>query len=233
MTTALARRFKVDVSTDGTTWLPLKGINDLNPPITPNRQPANDYDSNGWNSFEKTMQSWALTIKALRKTVAGVFDAGQELVRAAQLQFGDSGRVYVRWYDRNGAPEAFSGRAIVGWAPSKTGVADLDEVTITLTGDGILTAITNPYAAAAVAVITSATPSAVAVGGQVQINGSGFIGTIATTGVKFGATNATSWIVVSDNVIIAVMPTGSAGAANIVVTNAAGPSTALSYTRGA
>lgn len=233
MSTALARRFKVDVSADGTTWIPLKGINDLNPPVSPTLVAADDYDSNGWNSFEKTMQSWILTIKALRKTTAGVFDAGQELVRAAQLPFGDSARVYVRWYDRNGAPEAFSGLAIVGWVPSKTGVADLDEVTITLTGDGALASITNPYAAAAVPVLTSALPTAVAVGGQVQIKGSGFTGTVATTGVKFGATNATSWVVVSDQLIVAVMPTGSAGAANVVVTNAAGASTALSYTRGA
>jgi len=232
MSTALARRFKVDVSADGTTWIPLKGINDLNPPVSPTLVAADDYDSNGWNSFEKTMQSWILTIKALRKTAAGVFDAGQELVRAAQLPFGDAARVYVRWYDRNGAPEAFSGLAIVGWVPSKTGVADLDEVTITLTGDGVLAAITNPYAAASIPVLTSALPTAVAVGGQVSIKGSGFTGTVATTGVKFGATNATSWVVVSDQLIVAVMPAGTAGAANITVTNAAGVSAAFSYTRG-
>jgi hypothetical protein len=233
MSTALARRFKVDVSADGTTWIPLKGINDLNPSISPTNQSADDYDSNGWASFEKTMQTWTLVAKALRKTTAGVFDAGQELVRAAQVQWADAARVYVRWYDRNGAPEAWSGTALVGWVPSKTGVADLDEVTITLSGDGVLTAISNPYAAAAVPVVTAATPSGVAAAGQVQIKGSGFTGTIATTGVKFGATNATSWVVVSDQLIVAVMPTGSAGAANITVTNAAGTSAAFSYTRGA
>lgn len=233
MATALARRFKVDVSADGTTWVPFMGINDLNPPITPDLQSADDYDSDGFKSFEKTMQSWILTIKALRKTSAGVFDAGQELVRNAQLKWGDAARVWVRWYDRNGAPEAFSGKALVGWVPSKTGVADLDEVTVTLTGDGVLSTITNPYNASTVPVILTASPSGVAVGGQVEITGTGFTGTIATTGVKFGATNATSWIVISDNVIVAIMPTGTAGAANIVVTNAAGPSAAFSYTRGA
>lgn len=233
MTTALARRFKVDVSADGTSWIPVKGISDLNPPIKPTLVAADDYDTDGWNGFEKTMQSWIVTLKVLRKTIAGVFDQGQELIRAAQLGFGDAARVYVRWYDRNGAPEAFSGRAIVGWEPSKTGVADLDEVSITLTGDGALAPIMNPYNATAVPVLLSASPLAVAAGGQVKITGSGFTSTIATTGVKFGATNATSWIVISDNVIVAIMPTGSAGAANIVVTNAVGPSTALPYTRGA
>jgi len=233
MSTALARRFKVDVSNDGTTWIPLKGVNDLNPSIKATNQSADDYDSNGWSGSEKTMQTWTVTVKALRKTTSGVFDAGQELVRAAQTGWDVAARVYVRWYDRNGAPEAWSGLALVDWVPSKTGVADLDEVTITLSGDGILTPISNPYAAAVVPVLTSALPTAVAVGGQVQIKGSGFTGTIATTGVKFGATNATSWVVVSDQLIVAVMPTGSAGAANVTVTNAAGVSAALSYTRGA
>lgn len=232
MTTALARRFKVDVSADGTTWVNLKGIDDLNPAISPNLVGSDDYDTNGWSSFEKTMQGWVLTIKALRKTIAGVFDPGQELVRGRQLNFGDTARIYVRWYDRNGAPEAFSGLALVGWVPSKTGVADLDEVTITLTGDGTLTQITNPYSAAAIPVLISASPSGVAAGGIVQIVGTGFIGTVPTTGVKFAAVNATSWIVVSDNLIVAVMPAGSAGSAAITVTNAAGASNpTLPYTR--
>jgi hypothetical protein len=51
--------------------------------------------------------------------------------------------------------------------------------------------------------------------------------------VKFGATNATSWLVVSDSLIVAVMPAGTAGAANITVTNSAGTSPAFTYVRGA
>lgn len=226
MTTALARRFKVDVSTDGSSWVNLKGIDDLNPAISPNLQAADDYDSNGFNSFEKTMQGWILTIKALRKTTAGVFDPGQELVRAAQLNFGDTARVYVRWYDRNGAPEAFSGLALVGYTASKTAVADLDEVTITLTGDGALTAISNPYAAAAIPVVLSVLPSGLGAGGLVTIKGTNFTGTVSTTGVKFGGTNATTFQVISDSVISAVLPAGGAGTITVLVTNAAGGSVA-------
>jgi hypothetical protein len=231
MTTALARRFKVDVSADNTTWLPFKGINDLNPPVSPTLVAADDYDSNGWNQFEKTMQSWILTIKALRKTVAGAFDPGQELVRAAQLQVGDAARVYVRWYDRNGAPEAFSGRAIVGWAPSKTGVADLDEVTVTLTGDGILSPITNPYSISTVPVITAISPSGKGAGQGVSIYGSGFTGLVSTSGVKFNAVNATDFSFQSDGLITAVLPAGSAGTTPVIVTNATGASIPFNYTR--
>jgi len=235
MTTALARRFKVDLSTIAapTTWVNLKGINDLNTPVSPTLQAADDYDSNGFNSFEKTMQGWVVTAKARRGTNAGVFDPGQELVRLANLQFGDLARLNIRWYDRNGAPEAYQGIAICGFVPSKTGVADLDEATMTFTGDGILSAIANPYAAAAVPVVLAATPSGASVGQLVTITGTGFIGTVATTGVKFNNVNATSWSVVSDNTIVAVMPAGSAGVGNIVVTNGAGASASFPYTRGA
>lgn len=234
MPTALARRFKVDVSTVAapTSWVNLKGINDLNPAISPTLVGSDDYDSNGFSSFEKTMQGWVLTIKALRKTVAGVFDAGQELVRAAQLGFGDAARVNVRWYDRNGAPEAFSGLAVVGYSASKTGVADLDEVTITLTGDGILSAISNPWNVAAIPVITGITPSGKAAGGAVAIQGANFTGTVPTTGVKFAGTNATSFDVINDNLITAVLPAGSGGLITVLVTNAAGGSVATNnYTR--
>lgn len=233
MSTSLARRFKFQVSSDGSSWLSIAGVTDLSPNETPTMQSADDYDSNGFAAFEKTLTGWKIVAKANRKNTSGVFDPGQELVRTTRYQFGDQARMYTRWYDRNGAPEAYSGRALVDWQQSKTGIADLEEVTMTFTGDGVLSAITNPYAAAAVPVIATATPSGVAAGGQVSITGNGFTGTIATTGVKFGATSATSWVVLSDSLLVAVMPAGTAGAANIVVTNAAGASTAFTYTRGA
>lgn len=230
----LARGYRFEVSADGSTnWLKIGGLNDLNPSITPNKQDSSNYDSNGWSASEITMQDWSVQVKANRQSNAGVEDAGFALVRARQGQFGDSARLYVRWYRTDGLDEAWQGRAIVEVTSSKTGVADLDEKQITFTGDGALTKITNPYAPTAVPSILSATPSGVAVGGQVTITGSGFTGTIATSGVKFGATNATSWVVVSDETIVAVMPTGTAGSAAIVVTNATGASAAFAYTRGA
>jgi hypothetical protein len=233
MSTSLARRFKFQVSADNTNWLSIAGVTDLSPNETPTLVAADDYDSNGFSNWEKTLTGAKVVLKSNRKTTSGVFDPGQELVRQARFQFGDQARVYVRWYDRNGAPEAYTGRALVDWQQSKTGVADLEEVTMTFTIDGVLSSITNPYATTSVPVIASATPSGVSVGNQVTITGNGFTGTIATTGVKFGATNATGWTVVSDSLIVAIMPAGSAGAANIVVTNATGASTAFAYTRGA
>ena len=229
----LARRFRIDVSADGSTWLQLLGVTDFNPNVNPTKKDTTTYDNNGWASSEITLNAWTAQIKMARQTNAGVLEPSQELLRARVAQFGTSARVYVRWYDRNGLPEAYSGYAIVEYARSKTGADDVDESTVTLTGDGALATIANPYSPTSVPVIVSALPSGVSVGNQVTITGQYFTGTIPTAGVKFGATNATSWTVVSDSLITATMPAGSAGAANITVTNATGASAAFSYTRGA
>lgn len=224
--TALARRYQVDVSADGSNWTQLKGINDLKPDIKPKVVDSTDYESNGWSSSEVTMYDWKLTVKVNRETSAGVFDAGQELVRACVAQFGTSARVYVRWYDKNGAPEAWSGYALVEWSRTKTGVADLDEAEIVLAGDGQLTAIANPYSASSVPVVTNASPAGAASGAQLSIFGSGFTG---TTSVKFGATSVPTYTVVSDQLIVAVIPAGGTGSQSIVVTNATGPSVGFTF----
>jgi hypothetical protein len=152
-------------------------------------------------------------------------------VRAARTQFGDAARVYIRYYDRNGGPEAYKGWAIVTWVPKGSGVTDLGTVTITLQGDGPLTPISNPGTAPAAPVISAVTPSGAAAGAQITISGSGFNGTIATTGVKVGGVNATGWTVLGDSTIVAIMPAGSAGSAPVVVTNAQGASNSFAYTR--
>lgn len=233
MTSALARRFKVDVSSDGNTWIPFKGIQDFNPTEKPTVQSTADYDTNGFDTKEKTLTSWTAVIKARRVLSSGVLDPGQELVRAAQYQFNTAARVYVRWYDRNNLPEAWSGYAIVTWVQSKTATADVEEITATLDGDGVLTAISNPVTNANVPVITSATssPAAQVAGGMVRVQGAYFTGTTGATGVKIGGVNATSYDLISDSLIEFVVPTGTAGSAPIIVTNGAGASAAFPYTR--
>lgn len=230
MSTALARRFKVDVSLTDGSYIPIKGINDLGPKINPNNQSADDYDTDGWQSFEKTQQGWTITIKALRKQTSGVFDPGQELIRGQQLGWGDAARVWVRWYDRNGAPEAYKGRALVEWVPAKTGVADLDEVTITLTGDGVLSPIANPVSGStSTPVVSNVDPQGAGTGDVVTVSGSNFTG---ATSVKFGGTTA-SFRVLGDSAIAASLPTGAAGSANVTVTNGTGTSNSYAYTRAA
>jgi len=239
MSTALARKFRVDVSADltlATGFVQLNGISDFDPEVSPNLVDSSAYDTSGWSSSEITMQAWVATATYFRRLLAGTYDPGQELVRARVGQFGDSARIAVRWYDKNGGPEAGRGVALVTTKRSSTAVKDLEQVQATFTGTDIplqtdaLGTFTNPGTAPVAAVVLSATPSAVAVGGIVEIVGVNFTG---ATGVKFNAVNATSYIVVSDNVIVAVMPAGTAGSAPIIVTNPVGASNALPYTRGA
>lgn len=89
-------------------------------------------------------------------------------------------------------------------------------------------AITRPGSAP---ILTGATPSGAAAGAQVSITGSGFTGASGAAAVKFAAVNAASYVVVSDGLIVAVVPAGAAGAAAITVTTPSGTSTALPYTR--
>lgn len=233
MTTSLARRFKVDVSADGISWLPFKGITDFAPKENPTLQSTADYDTDGFDSSEKTMTGWGLTVKAHRITNAGVFDPGQELVRGTQFQFGELARRYVRWYDRNGAPEARQGRALVAYDQTKTGSADIEEITATFTGDGEITAIENPVTNANKPVVSAASPTGAVEGSLINIQGAYFTGTIVSTGVTIGGVDATTWDVVSDSLIVAQVPAGSAGSAPVIVTNANGASNSLPFTRGA
>jgi len=240
-TRRLARNIGVDVSADGgTTWLNLPGRVDNAPAITPNKVDSTDVDTNGFTSSEITLQSGVLTIKYNSIAVSGTPNPAQELVEACVAQFGDAARLTVRYYDKDGGSRGYSGLSIVEVAYSSTNVPDLRQVTVTFTFDGTITKLTQTQIntivaglSASVPTIVSALPSGVAVGGIVRILGQGFLGTVSTTGVKFGGVNATSWIVESDTAIVAVMPAGSAGSAPVIVTNATGASAAFPYTRGA
>lgn len=128
-----------------------------------------------------------------------------------------------------GGAEAVSASLII-LPGSLGGIADgnlaMASVQLPVIGTPVLAA--SP---AAVPTILSVLPSGAAAGAQVVIRGTGFTGTIAVTGVKFGGVNASAWQVVDDFTIVAVLPAGSAGSAPVIVTNAIGASTAFAYTR--
>jgi len=227
----LARNLGVDISVDNVTWLTVPGRVDNAPVFNPTKADSTDVDSGGFKSITVTDMAWQLVIKYNRLSNGGVPNVVQQTIEACEGQFGDSGELYVRWYETDGGTYAKTGRAVVTIVRSKTGEPDLSEITATFDGDGAATTITNPYSVALAPVLLAASPSGVGAGGQVQISGQHFTGTVSTTGVKFGGVNATSWIVLSDTTIVAVMPAGTAGSAPIIVTNATGASSALPYTR--
>lgn len=128
----------------------------------------------------------------------------------------------------NGGPSISATILIIPSTLGGTADGNLATATVQLPVDG-----TPVFAAApgAVPTIVSALPSGAAAGAIVTIRGTGFTGTVPTTGVKFAAVNASSWSVTDDGTIVAVVPAGSAGSAPITVTNATGASTAFPYTR--
>jgi hypothetical protein len=236
VSTTLARKFRVDVTTDLTLaggWLQLNGIDDWNPSVEPNTEETTAYDAVGWKTNEVTLQDWSATASIFRRIVASTYDPGQELVRATVGQFGNAARCGVRWYDKNGGPEAYSGVALPKWARANTGVGNVEKATITFmaTDVPLNLNITNPFNVALAPVITGVAPSGAGAGAAIAIYGAYFTGTIAVSGVKIGGVNATSWTVQNDGLITAVVPAGSAGSAPVVVTNAVGASTAFPYTR--
>lgn len=87
------------------------------------------------------------------------------------------------------------------------------------------------------ATVVSAAPTITAVEGSPNPAGTGELVVITGTGfatataVTFGGTAATDFDIVSNTEITAVLPAGSAGATNVVVTNPVGASAPFSYTR--
>lgn len=150
MANLLARRFRVDIDTSSTStpqWTQLLGITALTPTVSEaTLQDSSSYDTDGWGAQEKTMQRWSLAITAnvVKDNDDGLRDIAQEKIRLASTKFGAAARVKVRWYDRDGEPEAYSGTALCQYAPAGGGPDALDSVTFTLTGDGVLLEIANP-----------------------------------------------------------------------------------------
>jgi hypothetical protein len=64
----------------------------------------------------------------------------------AAWKFGSNSMAHMRWYDRDGLPEAYEGTGIVKWEASGGEHTALDQVEITITGDGELLLIDNPEA---------------------------------------------------------------------------------------
>lgn len=241
MSVLLARRYRIDASTDLTLasgWTQVKRVTDFDPSIVPNLEDATAYDTNGVSAVEPTMLDATPTLTFLSSLVSAVRDPGQAILLATTGQFGTAARCAIRWYDVNSLAGPDNGSAVVipVLKRAATGTKNLESVTATCSvTDGVLNVgITNPFVASVAPVVLSASPAAQSVGKILTIIGTGFATVTATaSNVTIGGTNATSFVVESDNMIVAVMPAGSAGSAPIIVTNPVGASASFAYTRGA
>ena len=221
-------------------WVPVMGLQESKPrPGEATTQDDSDMDGEGFKSQTVTALTWGFDGKVLRKsrvTQAQAYDPGQEIIRKAALQLGSAAVIPFRYYEMEpGGPrvEAYQGLAVPTWTPDGGNMESLDTVAISLTGRGKRAAIAHPETDAIKAVVTAITPSGVAAGGTVAIRGGGFTGISGATGVQFGTTNATSYIVHDDNLITAVMPAGAAGTVAVKVGTSTQASDPVQYTRGA
>ncbi|MFJ7208232.1 phage tail tube protein [Streptomyces sp. NPDC098789] len=154
--TALARRYRLelDMGTVPNTpvWTLVPGVTEFTPKVEPTQQEVTTYDAEGWSEQAVTMLAWSIetTLAHRHHPTTGAFNAAQEALRRASRSFGERSYVRVRYYDRNGAPDAQQGTALVTWEPSGGGPEDVDTVKVTLTGSGPLVEIVNPAAGGAV-----------------------------------------------------------------------------------
>jgi len=238
------RKWYLDVDTAfssaAPTWVGVFGIVNFQQKLNPTLQDDSDFDSGGFMSKTKTAEEWGVTAKIARKVTqadATAYDPGQEYLRSRAIgQMGPNNAVHVRFYEMTPSgprAEAYDGFAAVTWSPDGGKMSDLDIVSLTLDGQGRLNAITHPNTGAVIPVVTLLTPATgLAAGGSLcRIAGNNFTGTTGATGVKFGTTNATSYDVISDGLIEAIVPAHTAGVVDVVVTNGAGASAATAQTK--
>lgn len=151
-TTALARRWKMDVDL-GTVAIPdwqlMVGITEFQPTFPPNIEDASTYDDDGWMSNVKTGQSWEIAATFNRKIndQTLIYNDVHEALRQAAFATGSASEVRVRFYDRNGLPEAYQGSVLVEWEDQGGEYTALGQVSATLTGTGPLLMTDNPVAA--------------------------------------------------------------------------------------
>lgn len=222
-------------------WQQIRFTSAIAPSHTATLQDIATYDDEGATNQAKIGEaaSLAFTVQARRNPDGTFLPEVQALIDAAKPGTrGNQASVEVRYYDSKGADYAFQGVFAVQIDRGATGNAEVGSWAITLTGQGPVKVIPNPAISgttpAAKPAITNATPSGAAAGALLTIKGSGFTGVTGATGVKIGSVNATSYAVVADNTIVATVPAGTAGPANITVTHpTAGASEPFGYTRGA
>lgn len=149
--TALARRYRLEIDTSATStpsWALVPGVREFAPKYEPIIQDDRDYDDEGAPRNVKTGYNWSVELKLSHRAhpETGAWNAAQEKLRAASEAFDDDSYVHIRWYDRDGKPDAYEGLALVTWTPDGGDGTATDVVSVVLTGSGPRTPIDNPAA---------------------------------------------------------------------------------------
>lgn len=227
--TSLARSHRLDIDTatyPAVNYEQLMGLEELKLVEEIRVEEDEGYSDDGAMRETNTGYNWRLEGKLAYSTnLAGdAVDTVHAFLRT-KFKAHRAGRIEnaefgVRFYDRDGLDSGHEheGRVYVKqW--SMPGGKGRDVIDIVLQGQGSLTDITNPLGTLTPE-ITSLDPATgpTAGGNLVSIYGSKFTGVTGATGVKFGANNATSYVLVNDTRIVAIAPAGLAGTVEVTVT---------------
>lgn len=233
--TSLTRSHRLDINIaadPSTNYSQLMGLEDLK--LLEDLEVEDDgmYEDAGAKRETNTGYGWRLEAKlALSTNLAGTsLDTNHAFLRT-KFKGHRTGRVEafefgVRFYNRHGVDDGHSheGRVYVKAWPLPGGKGG-DRIDIVLQGQGALADITNPAGSLLPAVYSISPTGGAAAGGQlIQINGYNFSTVTGAAGVKVGGTNATSYTIVNDSLIVAVAPAHAAGSTQVLVTNPTGPS---------
>jgi hypothetical protein len=236
----LVRKWYLDVNT-GTvanpTWTPVGAPTNFTPTLNPTLQDDSDFDSGGYKSSTVTAQEWGASFTVSRKVQPNsptTYDPGQEKLRLTAELMGIENSVEIRFYEMSpGGPrvEAYQGNAAVSWVPSGGAMDALDEVAVTLTGQGKRNSIAHPDLSADVPAIYALSPASVGIAGGdvVQIQGAYFTGATAVD-VNAVALADGEFTVVNDGLIVFAAPAETAGSRAVTVTTAAGTSAPVNLT---
>ncbi|MEU5847437.1 phage tail tube protein [Saccharopolyspora shandongensis] len=153
MRSLLAKDWRLEVNTAGIdadcpVWVPVHGLTSFTETQDNNTEDDSDFDSGGWGSDVVTQRKWSIEAEGKRKRKDKQRfepDPGQEFIRRSARLIGFDATIEVRWYRRDGSPDAHRGYCTVSEFEKGGEVTDLEPFTFTLAGQGEPVEIINPW----------------------------------------------------------------------------------------
>lgn len=232
-TPANSFEFLVNLQKGDGTFEQSADVTNVNPAFTAKNRARQTYAAKGVDSSVKYGDNLVLSfdVEAVRDANGQYQPFLQDLINASKL-IGAANQRVIQVYDALGADYALQASFAISVSRTNTGWDDAGFFTVTATQQGKTQWITNPVLVGNAPVITGISPAAgVAGGGTFYIQGRNFTGATGASAVKFGSTNATSYTLISDTLISAVMPGTGASTNSVTVTTPVGTSAPVPYTR--
>jgi hypothetical protein len=147
----LAKDWVLDVDTRASNaaepqWTRVNGLTSFSESTDDNTEDDAAFEGDGWGSSVVTQRTWSIEAEGRKRTDAAVFtpDPGQEAIRKAGRVVRFAANIAVRWYRRDGAPDAYQGLARVSGFTKGGSTIDLEPFDFTLNGQGAPVEIADP-----------------------------------------------------------------------------------------